>query len=151
MNFHTKQEQWGLSALRAGQTLPLKEMNAILQKKIRFFFLRNWRLWISSLCLFTYVFYEFCLPLLGLPHHLAERTEVRLFELIYVKRSKSFFFFSWKGRKTRMKGRLSSEGIWKRKSMFMPLGVVVGCLSSRLSLGKELLLLSLLSTSKERD
>lgn len=49
-----------------------------------------------------------------------------------------------------MKGRLSSEGIWKRKSMFLPLGVVVGCLSSRLSLGKELLL-SLLSTSKEGD
>lgn len=38
MNFHTKQEQWGLSALRAGQTLPLKEMDAMLQKKIRFFF-----------------------------------------------------------------------------------------------------------------
>lgn len=107
MNFHTKQEQWGLSALRAGQTLPLKEMNAILQKKIRFFFLRNWRLWISSLCLFTYVFYEFCLPLLGLPHHLAERTEVRLFELIYVKRSKSFFFFFFllKGQKDQNEGQ----------------------------------------------
>lgn len=46
-------------------------------------------------------------------------------------------------------GRLSFEGIRKRKSMFMPLGVVVSCLSSRLSRGKRLLLLSLLSTSKE--
>lgn len=50
-----------------------------------------------------------------------------------------------------MMGRLSFEGIGKRKSMFMPLGVVVSCLSSRLSRGKWLLLLGLLSTSKEGD
>ena len=48
-----------------------------------------------------------------------------------------------------MMGKLSVKGIGKRKSMFMPLGVVVGYLSSKLSGMKQLLLFSLLSTSKE--
>lgn len=58
--------------------LPLKEMDAILQKKIRFF-LKELEI-VDLFIVFVYLFfYEFCLPLLGLPHHLAERTEVRLF------------------------------------------------------------------------
>lgn len=105
MNFHTKQEQWGLSALWAGQTLPLKEMDAMLQKKIRFFFKGIGDCGsLHCVCLLIF-FYEFCLPLRGLPHHLAERTEVRLFELIYVKRSKSFFFFLLKGQKDQNEGQ----------------------------------------------
>lgn len=57
---------------------------------------------LHCVCLLIF-FYEFCLPLLGLPHHLAERTEVRLFELIYVKRSKSLFLL--KGQKDQNEGQ----------------------------------------------
>lgn len=48
-----------------------------------------------------------------------------------------------------MMGKLSVKGPGKRKSMLLPLGVVVGYLSCNLSRRKQLLLLGLLSTSKE--
>lgn len=48
-----------------------------------------------------------------------------------------------------MMGKLSVKGTGKIKSMFMPLGVVVGYLSRRPSRMKQLLLFSILSTSKE--
>ena len=79
-------------------------MDAMLEKKIRYF-LKELEI-VGLFIVFVYLFsYEFCLPLLGLPHHLAERTEVRLFELIYVKRSKSFFFFLLKGQKAQNEGQ----------------------------------------------
>lgn len=48
-----------------------------------------------------------------------------------------------------MMGKLSVKGAGRRKSMLLPLGVVVAYLSSKLSGMKRLMLFSLLSTSKE--